>query len=219
MQHPQQAATPGRNGGVAPRNIVSGSAAAKALGINRSTLTRYLKSYPELNRSRVDGRIAVDLDELAKHRGENVNLLKSGNHAGRAFDEPAPVPLLAREAPPEAAADDEEDGEGDEGGPLQDETVAKIRAKAERIKLNRLEREEAVELGQLTPAEEVEQATGEALSKLRDALMSPDIDLCEKLAATSDPAEVTQALREANRKVLEKLAEAFENDAQRGGPA
>lgn len=218
MQHPQQAATPGRNGGVAPRNIVSGGEAAKALGINRSTLTRYLKTYPELNRSRVDGKIAVDLDELARHRGENVNLLKSGNHAGRAFDEPAPAPLLARDPAP-LAGDEDEDSTDDEAGPLQDETVAKIRARAERIKLNRLEREEAVELGQLTPAEEVEQATGEALAKLRDQLMSPDIDLCEKLAATSDPAEVAQALRAANRKVLEKLAEAFENDAQRGGPA
>lgn len=215
MQHPQRDATWQGNKDVAPRNIVSGSEAAKRLGINRSTLTRYLKTYPELNRSRVDGKIAVDLDELAQHRGENVNLMKSGNHAGRLFDE-TPPPLL----PPRAPVERDEDGDDDPADAgLQDETVAKIRARAERIKLNRLEREEATETGQLTPAAEVEEATGNALVKLRDALMSPDLDLCEKLATTEDPAEVTRLLREANRKALEKLAEDFENDAQRGGAA
>lgn len=215
MQHPQRDATGQGNKSVAPRNIVSGSEAAKALGINRSTLTRYLKTYPELNRSRVEGKIAVDLDELAQHRGENVNRMKSGNHAGRLYDE-APPPLLPPRTPVER--DEDEDDDPAEAS-LQDETVAKIRARAERIKLNRLEREEATETGQLTPAAEVEEATGNALVKLRDALMSPDLDLCEKLASTNDPAEVTRLLREANRKALEKLSEDFENDAQRGGAA
>jgi len=215
MQHPQRDATGQGNKHVAPRNIVSGGEAAKRLGINRSTLTRYLKTYPELNRSRIDGKIAVDLDELAQHRGENVNMMKSGNHAGRVFDEPAPAPLLRPEPRPREI---ETEDEPDDGG-LQDETVAKIRARAERIKLNRLEREEAAETGQLTPAAEVEEAIGNALVKLRDALMSPDLDLCEKIASTADPAEVTSILREAHRKVLTKLSEDFENDAQRGGAA
>ena len=217
MQHPQRDATGQGNKPVAPRNIVSGGEAAKRLGINRSTLTRYLKSYPELNRSRIDGKIAVDLDELAQHRRENVNLMKSGNHAGRVFDEPAPAPLLpSSPAPREIKAAD--DDEPDDGG-LQDETVAKIRARAERIKLNRLEREEAAETSQLTPTAEVEEAIGNALVKLRDALMSPGLDLCEKLASTTDPAEITGILRDAHRKVLTKLSEDFENDAQRGGAA
>lgn len=217
MQQPQRDATGQGNKPVAPRNIVSGGEAAKRLGINRSTLTRYLKSYPELNRSRVDGKIAVDLDELAQHRGENVNLLKSGNHAGRLFDEPAPAPLLRAEPRPREI-ETETDDDLDDGG-LQDETVAKLRAKRERILLNRLEREEAAQLRELTPTAEIEEAAGNALVKLRDALMSPDLDLCEKLAATEDAAEVTRLLREANRKALEKLAEDFENDAQRGGAA
>lgn len=217
MQHPQQAATPTRNKGVAPRNIVTGGEAAKLLGINRSTLTRYLKTYPELNRSHVDGRIAVDVDELARHRSENVNLLKSGNHAGRLFDEPAP--LLDEITPRPATRAVERDADDDDVVDLQDETVAKIRARRERILLNRLEREEAVQLGELTPAPEVEEATGNALVKLRDALMSPDLDLCEALAAASDPAEVTQLLRAANRKTLERLAEDFARDAERGDPA
>lgn len=217
MQHPQQAATPSRNKGVAPRNIVTGGEAAKLLGINRSTLTRYLKTYPELNRSHVDGRIAVDVDELARHRSENVNLLKSGNHAGRLFDEPAP--LLDEVTPRPVARAVEREADDDDASDLQDETVAKIRAKRERILLNRLEREEAVQLGELTPAPEVEEATGNALVKLRDALMSPDLDLCEALAAASDPGEVTQLLRAANRKVLERLAEDFARDAERGDPA
>lgn len=217
MQHPQQAATSSRNKGVAPRNIVTGGEAAKLLGINRSTLTRYLKTYPELNRSHVDGRIAVDVDELARHRSENVNLLKSGNHAGRLFDEPAP--LLDEITPRPVTRADEREADDDDAAGLQDETVAKIRARRERILLNRLEREEAVQLGELTPVPEVEEATGNALVKLRDALMSPDLDLCEALAAASDPAEVTQLLRAANRKTLERLAEDFARDAERGDPA
>lgn len=220
MQHPQQAATPTRNKGVAPRNIVTGGEAAKLLGINRSTLTRYLKTYPELNRSHVDGRIAVDVDELARHRSENVNLLKSGNHAGRLFDEPAPLLDEITPRPVTRAVEREaDDDDDDDAAGLQDETVAKIRARRERILLNRLEREEAVQLGELTPAPEVEEATGNALVKLRDALMSPDLDLCEALAAASDPAEVTQLLRAANRKALERLAEDFARDAERGDTA
>lgn len=215
MQHPQRDATGQGNKSVAPRNIVSGGEAAKRLGIHRSTLTRYLKTYPELNRSKRDDAILVDFEELQRHRAENVNRMKSGNHAGRLYDE-APPPLL----PPRTQVERDEDEDDDPAeASLQDETVAKIRARAERIKLNRLEREEATETGQLTPAAEVEEATGNALVKLRDALMSPDLDLCEKLGATDDPAEVTRLLREANRKALEKLAEDFENDAQRGGAA
>jgi hypothetical protein len=215
MQQPHPPATDGRNG-AQRRNIVDGGEAARRLGINRSTITRYLKTYPELNRSRVDGRIALDLEEFRRHRDENVNRLKSGNHAGRLFDEAPPA-----EAP--AARDDPDDGDDDTAeaepaGP-QDQTVARIRARAELIKLNRLEREEAVELRALTPVAEVDQATGEALTKLRDALMSPDLDLCEKLAATTDAAEVATILRDANRAALTKLAEDFENDAERGGPA
>jgi hypothetical protein len=215
MQHAQRDATRAGTERVAACNIVSGSEAAKQIGINRSTLTRYLKTYPELNRSRVDGKIAVDIDELRRHRDENVNRLKSGSHAGRLFDEPAGPSLLPRADPPP----DDADEDTDDPSIVQDETVAKIRARRERIMLNRLEREEAAQLRQLTPTEEVEEETGSALIKLRDALMSPDLDLCEKLAATQDAGEVALVLREANRKALEKLAEDFENDAQRGGPA
>jgi len=209
MQQPHPSAT-GKRNTAQPRNIVDGSEAARVLGINRSTITRYLRTYPELNRSGVDGKIKLDLEEFRRHRDENVNRMKSGNHAGLLFDE------LPGETP--AAADDEDDDEPADDG-VQDETVAKLRARVERIKLSRLEREEALAVGEVTPAAEVEQAQGEALTKLRDALMTPDLDLCEKLAATSDAAEVATILRETNRAALTKLAEDFENDAERGGPA
>ncbi|MCW5727238.1 hypothetical protein [Parvibaculum sp.] len=211
MQQPHPPAT-GKRNAAQPRNIVDGSEAARVLGINRSTITRYLRTYPELNRSPVDGKIKLDLEEFRRHRDENVNRMKSGNHAGRLFDE-----LPPGEAASSAEAEEDDDTPADDAG--QDETVAKIRARVELIKLQRLEREEAVETGQLTPKAEVEEAKGNALVKLRDALMSPDLDLCEKLAATSDAAEVATILREANRAALTRLAEDFENDAERGGPA
>ncbi|MBX3488880.1 hypothetical protein [Parvibaculum sp.] len=213
MQHPHPPATDGRNG-AQRRNIVDGAEAARVLGLHRSTITRYLNTHPELNHAREPGRIALDLEEFRRHRDENVNRLMTGNHAGRLFDEARP-PLRP------AARDDTEDDDTAEAEPAgpQDQTVARLRARAELIKLNRLEREEAVELGALTPVAEVDQATGEALTKLRDALMSPDLDLCEKLAATTDAGEVATILRDANRAALTKLAEDFENDAERGDPA
>lgn len=207
MQPASAAATGSRNT-PQPAQLVSGARAARELSLNKSTLTRYLRTYPELNRSAVDGKILVDLAELKRHRDENVNLVKSGNHAGRLFEEEAQTssPPLLPEAFDEPAAEATRQG-----------AYATARARFEEIRARRAEREEAEHLGQLVSGEAVAEAIGEALIVLRDKLLSPDLDLCEAVAKTSDPAEVMKVLRAANRAALEKLTEAFREHAGRGG--
>ena len=60
--------------------------AARALGKNPSTLSRYIAANPSLNHGSAR-RPKVDLDELRRHREANVNPFRSGSHAGRLFGE------------------------------------------------------------------------------------------------------------------------------------
>ncbi len=55
--------------------------AARALDKSPSTIGRYLKDHPELNRGS-ERRPKVDLDELRRHREANVNPFLSGSSAG-----------------------------------------------------------------------------------------------------------------------------------------
>ncbi len=60
--------------------------AARALGKSPSTIGRYVKAHPEINRGS-EGRPKVDLDELIRHREATVNPFQSGSHAGQMFGE------------------------------------------------------------------------------------------------------------------------------------
>lgn len=216
MQHSKPHATLSGNTPDATRNIVTGGRASKLLKLNRSTLTRYLKTFPELNRSADPAKILVDIDELRQHRQENVNLVKSGNHAGVLFEEETPavvepdddldLPLAPRPAAHGVRPD----------APNQPAGYATARARREEALAAKAEREEAVALGQLVIKDDVDAALGDALVNLRDKLLSPDLDLCEKLARCDDPTKVLSILRNANRGHLEKMAEAFA-DVDAGG--
>ena len=60
--------------------------AARALGKSPSTISRYLKEFPDLNLgSRT--RPKIDVDVLRRHREANVNPFRSGSSAGRVFGE------------------------------------------------------------------------------------------------------------------------------------
>jgi hypothetical protein len=213
MQHSEPHATPSRNKSGATRNIVTGGRAAKALKLNRSTLSRYLKTYPELNCSDDPTKILVDIDELKQHRAENVNLVKSGNHAGALFDERAPDDFdddLERVVPqrtPHAVRSD---------APRETSGYGAARARREEALAQKIEREEAMALGQLIIKDAVDAAIGDALITLRDKLLSPDLDLCEALARCDEPTKVLTMLRSAMRGHLEKLTESFAN-ADTGG--
>jgi len=198
---------------------MTGGRAAKAIQINRSTLTRYLKTFPELNRSSDPAKILVDLDELKQHRADNVNLVKSGNHAGALFDERGSDPDLMDDL------DDDLDQPLVHRGathavrseqPREPSGYASARARREEALAQKAEREEALALGQLVIKDAVDAALGDALVTLRDNLLSPDLDLCELLARCDDPTKILSILRSANRGYLEKLSEAFADDDRDG---
>ena len=65
----------------APNRTIGIREAARALEKSPSTIGRYVKMYPELNRGS-EGRPKVDLEELRRHREANVNPFQSGSHAG-----------------------------------------------------------------------------------------------------------------------------------------
>ncbi|MFA6022261.1 MAG: helix-turn-helix domain-containing protein [Rhodospirillales bacterium] len=88
--------------------LLSITEAAQLLGLNKSTVSRFVRDHPELNRA--GGRQPrVLLSELQAKRKAETNEAKAGNHAGLAFGEavdggelpsqPAPVagPRLAEE--------------------------------------------------------------------------------------------------------------------------
>lgn len=86
--------------GTATAELIGVRAAARALKINPSTLSRYLKSHPGLDRGTV-GQPMVGLEELRRHRAENVNPAVRGRKARKVLAEGA-LPVAAAEAPPAA---------------------------------------------------------------------------------------------------------------------
>ena len=53
--------------------LIGVSAAARALGVNKSTVSRYLARFGELNHAAAGAPPLVDLEELRRHRAENLN--------------------------------------------------------------------------------------------------------------------------------------------------
>lgn len=64
--------------------IVGVRAAAKVLKLNPSTVSRYLQDHPALNLGNAT-RPKVDVEQLRRHRDENVDPARRGSHAGRVF--------------------------------------------------------------------------------------------------------------------------------------
>lgn len=66
--------------------LIGVCAAARELRRHHSTVSRYVKSHPELNHG-TDKRPKVDLDEFRRHHALNTNAARHGSHAGRLFGE------------------------------------------------------------------------------------------------------------------------------------
>ena len=85
--------------------------------------------------------------------------------------------------------------------PAQDDPLAKRRAlaqaQAEEAKARKLLRDEAVELGQLLPVDEVRSAIANAVTALRAELENLPSIMAAQLAAEQDESRITLVLREA----------------------
>ena len=180
------------------QQIVGVSQAAKALGLNKSTISRYLKDHPHLLRS--DGRRpAVDLDELRAHRGATVNEAKSDNFAGGlrlSVDQPADHQSQAPAAPPQLSE-------------FQQAKTAAMVLDARRKQLD-FERE----AGRLVWRDEVAAATQTIVEAFRQGLASRSLRLAQQLSTAADEAERVVMIEADDRLLLEELVRAFAALAQ-----
>lgn len=169
-------------------------AAAKAAGLNPSTVTRYLRKHPELNRGTAAEPKVVPA-ELIAHRANYVNAAMSNNHAGRLQDEPAPA-ADERRSPP---------GEG-----KRRVTYADARAVTEAAKATTAQLDLAERLGQTVALDRVDAALYEAGQALQQLLDARRLQLSDELAALADPAAIEEKLEAADRDVMTKVSDALD---------
>lgn len=182
---------------------VSLSAAAGALGLNKSTISRYLDKYPELNRATPGAPPRVDVEELRRHREAHVDAARAGSHAGRLIEVPASAIGTGREAAEEA-----EDGAGESragaGASYARAKTVHMVATAKRAQLDLQER-----LGRTAAIEEVERAGFELGLLVREQLDARREALAEDLAGLTDPAIAAARLDQADRQLLMMLDDAL----------
>ena len=179
-------------------DLVGVRAAARALGLNASTVSRYLKDHPDLNLGS-ERRPMVNLEELRRHREENINAARSGSHAGRLLGEDNGV----------AGANGADAANGRER-PTRNQaeapSLATARAEREAALAERARLDLDEKLAGLLVRSEVEEAFEETLQVLRRQLSDLAPRLAERLA-TLDTAEEAQALMETEfRGLLSKCA-------------
>ena len=177
--------------------------AARAIGVNPSTVTRYIAKYPELIAS-ASGPPKVDLARFVEHRKANVNEIKSGNHAGLLFT------ATASAAPPASAAPDEDDAETQQPRERRSPDYAHARTARETIsaRLEQIKLDEKLKL--LVSRREVEDMAVEAGLAFRDGLITRNRDLADRLATMTDAIEIKSLLDQSDAQLLARIADAFE---------
>ena len=174
-------------------DLIGVTAAARELGCNHSTVSRYVKSNPELNHGS-DKRPKVNLAELREHREETVNVAKSGSHAGR---------LLGEES-------DQSDSDSGPGERKLTYSHAKATREAIGAQNARIDLDE--KLGRLVPRAEVEAIAYDAGQMLQGDLLELGQQLAERLVAMNDAREIAALIESEHRRVLAKLASALRDE-------
>lgn len=194
-------------------NEVTAKQLAHILGVAPSYITQ-LKGQGRLVRTG-DGKRFL-LAESRRLLSETADPGKAGVAARHAAARGAAVALEASSAP----------GEPDEAeaplAPAQDDPLAKRRAlaqaQAEEAKARKLLRDEAVELGQLLPVDEVRSAIADAVTAMRADLDNLPAILAPQLAAEQDEDRVRVILRDAiehiEREFARKAAAVAKEDAR-----
>lgn len=169
--------------------------AAAALGLSPSTVSRYLSAHPDL----VVGegkRPKVFVSQLRRHRGENVNESMAGNYAGQLIGDADPVEDIPAPRDHERRV-------------LVDPTYRTAKTAREAIMAKTAQLELEKKLGQVVSRRLVEDAAAEAGMALRDGLVARAKDLADLVAVMSDPREIRAEIETADRKILERIADAF----------
>ncbi|MDF1627021.1 MAG: hypothetical protein P1U84_12120 [Parvibaculaceae bacterium] len=168
--------------------LVGVSQAAKELGVSHSTISRYLRSYPELTIG-VGRRKKVDLAELQRHRQENLSV-----------DEGEGLPFADEAGPARTVVPREEKSVE----ARQRQSAA--RATTDELKAELLRIELAERRGELVPIEEIEAAFGDAGALLQARFESRRRDLAERLVTMTDVKEIEAFLKQADRDMLEAFS-------------
>ncbi|MFN3077188.1 MAG: hypothetical protein ABT940_09970 [Alphaproteobacteria bacterium] len=166
--------------------LVGISEAARAIGVHKSVLSRYVATNPELNHA-ADGPPKVDIDEIRVHRDLTINQAKSGNHAGRIFgveEDDAGVLFSARMRK----------------GTRAEALTTKDELQAKKLRLDVDER-----MGLICGRAEVEDGAQETGRVLVEMLANRNFDLADRLAGMTDPREIFAALNAADDELLTSL--------------
>lgn len=165
--------------------------AARELGLNPSTVSRWVRQYPELNRG-TDDEIDVDIEKLREHRAQNVNAAMSGNHAGLFQDENE-----NQDASPAA-------GGGEDRGSVTP-GLAAARTRVAEAQAHKAELDLAERLGEVVDLAGVEAAFRTAGVALRQAMESRARPLSEVLAGMTDARAIALRLDEEDRALLTRV--------------
>ena len=185
-------------------NEVTSKQLARILGVAPSYITQ-LKGEGRLVRT-ADGKRFL-LAESRRLLAETADPAKAGVAARHAAARGAAVALDA------SSTASEPDEAETHLAPAQDDPLAKRRAlaqaQAEEAKARKLLRDEAVELGQLLPVDEVRSAIADAVTGLRADLENLPAILAAQVAAEHDEDRVRVILRDAIEHSLRETSRKF----------
>jgi hypothetical protein len=162
--------------------------AARELGINRSSLKRYLDQYPEL----LDAERTVDLEELRRHRADNPRVVEAAEEAEAAESQEI------RSLPSQSKGTGRSDA----------------KARLDEARAQQAELDLAIRRGELVDPGDMLDAISEAGNFLRDKFTAVDFVLCEKLASETDPLVVKSILSDHNRSIVMQVRQMFANIAK-----
>lgn len=177
--------------------------AARILGLDKATVTRWVQKNPAL----LDDRGLVSVAELQAHRDATINpklqtrgVGAQGAAHGSEADDTQPAVPEPREA--------RESGAGSQ--------LNTHRTRHEAVRAQAAELDLAERLGLTLRRQDVEAAVASAAETIRQAAAQVAKDRAELLARIDDPRAMERALDELMRELLDKAAAALSAAAQDG---
>jgi|GEM_PF-2749900 len=183
--------------------LVTITQAAKAIDVHKSTLSRYVSANPKLNHQTEEGCAPlVDVDEVLEHRAENLDQSKSGNRAGAPFNTALDEPSEGTTGVSGERRSPGNNKQSDLGYRKAATAEKAIKAKSAQLKLAR-------DMSLVVARSDVESAAFEVGQKLLQELAIRNRHLAEQFAVLDDPKDIARVLSEADREMLERIADAF----------
>ena len=176
---------------MATAELLSVRGAALALSLNASTISRYLKEYPDLNQGSLT-RPKIDVDVLRRHRADNTSQAQQRG----------PGSATSVELPPAATA-----AAGQPNYALAKAVRETVLAQRARVDLDE-------KRGLLVPRREVEDSVYDAGTVLQRDLLELGAQLAERLAAMTAPREIAALMETEHRRVLATLAASLRAKAE-----